>query len=226
MPAMTGINRTLQANRLFVYLALVILLAALLVFSPSEATLGSVVKIVYLHGALERVSMYAYLAAGLLGLAQLALRRSGLAHWTQAVAETAIGFWLAEFVVSLPAQVLAWGGITLSEPRVNSAIWILGLTVLLYIVARWMGQRAWMSIAVASNALIVLLILRGTVNILHPFNPIVASDSSDIKVFYAAIVLVTAALALQIARERALELHPSVSPVPKEQPAAVESGRG
>jgi hypothetical protein len=208
---MISLPYSLERNRLFVYALLMMFLAVLLILSPAEATLGNVVKIVYLHGSLERISTYAYLAAGLLGVGQLAIRRETLAYWTQAVAETAIGLWLAQFVVSLPAQILAWGSIALSEPRVNSALWILGLTVLLYGVARWMGQHAWMSIAAAANAIIVLLILRGTVDIVHPFNPIVASDSMDIKLFYAAIVLATGLLALKIASDRTSGLRTSTS---------------
>ncbi len=216
---MMVLTRTLEQNRLFVYAALLVLLGLLLVLSPSEVTLGNVVKIVYLHGALERVSAFAYLGAGALGLAQLAFRRAALVRWTQAMAETAIGLWLAQILVSLPAQILAWGGITWTEPRVNSAVWFFGLTLVVYAVARWMNQKPWLSLAAATNALVVLLILRGTVNILHPLSPIVASDSLDIKVFYAAIVLTTAALALLIAwdRGRHLAVAPAVS-TPDAQP--------
>ncbi len=179
------------------------LLAVLLVLSPSEATLGNVVKIVYLHGSLERVSTYAYLAAAILGLAYLVLRRSSLAAWTQAMAEVAIGLWLAEFIISLPAQWLAWGGITLDEPRVNGALWILALTLVIYIVARWIGDKLWIAFAAIANALVLYLVLRGEVNILHPLNPITGSDSPEIKIFYAVIVLTVAAAAVVIAWYRA-----------------------
>jgi len=75
-------------------------------------------------------------------------------------------------------------------------MWILALTALVYAMARWMA------LAAIANAVIVLVVLRGAVNILHPIDPIVASDSLAIKVFYAAIVIITGALALQFARDR------------------------
>lgn len=204
---MIVVSPRMQASALSIttlgIVALTAALAALVLFSPAEATLGNVVKIVYLHGALERVATFAYLIAGALGIGYLASKRALLGAWAQALAEIAILFWLAQFVVSLPAQVLAWGGITWDEPRVLSATWILALTALIYIVARWMGGAVCMSAAAFANALILGLILRGAINILHPFNPIFGSDSLAIKFFYTAMVLVTAALALLMIYERA-----------------------
>jgi hypothetical protein len=200
---MTTFARALQKNSLPVSAALFTALAVLLILSPAEATLGNVVKIVYAHGAAERVSTYAYLLAGVLGLAQLALNRSMLGRWTRAMTETALVFWLAQFVISLPAQVLAWGAITWNEPRVAGAVWILLLTVLVYAVGLWIGDPSWMAFAATANAVIVLVVLRGSINILHPLNPIIGSDSDAIKIFYAAIVLLTGAIAFQFARSRA-----------------------
>ncbi len=222
---MTTLTRTLQKNSLTIYAALVLALLALLAFSPAEATLGNVVKIVYAHGAAERVSAYAYLIAGALGIIHLSLRgakrRSNpksnveiassqtallamtLGNWVQAVAETAIVFWLAQVVVSLPAQLLAWGAMTWNEPRVAGALWILTLSALVYVIARWIGEANWMSFAAVANAAIFLIVLRGAINILHPIDPIVGSDSLAIKGFYAAIVVVTGLIALQFARDRA-----------------------
>ena len=200
---MTTLARTVQKNSLPIYAVLLLADAALLIFSPAEATLGNVVKIVYAHGAAERVSMYAYLLGGTLGLAALVVRNESTTRWTRAVTETAIVFWFAQFVISAPAQVLAWGAFTLDEPRVAGAVWILALTALVYGVARWVNEPSWVALAAAANTAIVILVLRGEINILHPIDPILGSNSITIKAFYAAIVLVTGALAVQFARDRA-----------------------
>ncbi len=234
---MAHLTRTLEQNNVAVGAVLAVALALLLVFSPAEASLGNAVKIVYAHGAAERVSSYAFLVAGALGLVQFVhyqassmasrrqkrsqpgvptsrlffestdnarvLSRVKLARWTRAIAETAILFWVAQFLISLPAQVLAWGGLTFTEPRVAEAIWILGLTLLVYAVALWIDEPEWMALAAVANAIIVVIVLHGSMNVLHPLNPIVESDSIAIKAFYAAIVLVTGALAIQTARVRA-----------------------
>jgi hypothetical protein len=68
---MTTVARSVQKNSLTIYAALFLVDAALLVFSPAEATLGNIVKIVYAHGAAERVSMYAYLLGGEIGRAHV-----------------------------------------------------------------------------------------------------------------------------------------------------------
>jgi hypothetical protein len=218
---MTTLTRTLQNNWL-IYIALLLTLLALLALSPAEATLGNVVKIVYAHGAAQRIATYAYLIAGGLGIIAFSLRAakrrgnlqstSGIAsrrlamtfeNWTQAVTETAIVFWFAHILISVPAQVLAWGALTLDEPRVASALWILAFTALVYIVARWIGEASWLSMAAIVNTVILFIVLRGAVNILHPIDPIIASDSLTIKGFYAAIVVTMGLLAFQLARNRA-----------------------
>ncbi len=198
---MTTLVRTFQNNRL-IYAALWLMIIGLLILAPAEATLGNVVKIVYAHGAAERVATYAYVSAGGLGVAALLLKRDALVRWTQAFTEAALVFWFAQIVISLPAQLLAWGGITLSEPRVAGALWILGLTTLVYLTARWIGEAGWMALAAIANTIILVIVLRGAINILHPFDPILGSNSLAIKGFYAAIVLTMGLLALQLVRDR------------------------
>ncbi len=193
------LKRTWQRKRALVSVAILILMAVLLWLSPAEASLGNVVKIVYLHASAERISVYAFLAAAALGLAQLALRKGMPPQWTRAVLETAIVFWIAQFAISLPAQVLAWGGLAWNEPRVIEATWILSLTVLVYVVALWMDDPNWMAVAACAAAVIVVIVLRGGVNILHPFNAIAGSDSASIKFSYGAIVIGMGALAFQFA---------------------------
>jgi hypothetical protein len=190
-------------------LVLLAALAALVWLSPAEATLGETVKLVYLHGALQRVSIVAFVVAGALGLLQLLLPRRELGVWIQAAIEAALACWLAQVLVSLPAQWLAWGGITLSEPRVASALWIAAGTLMLYSLARWLDARMWLAAAAIVNAVIVLAVLRGAVNILHPLNPIFGSDSLEIKLFYGAITLVTAGLTFLLAVDRANALERS-----------------
>ncbi len=193
---MTTIATTIRQFHFWLYPLSVATLAALLFLSPSEATLGSVVKLVYLHGALERVAAWAFAAAGLAGVMQLLTRRAALAPWMQALCETAIVFWLAHFIVSLPAQVLAWGGINWSEPRVMDAIWIAGISALIYVVALWIARPAWWALSGMASAATFLLVLNGAVNVLHPLSPILTSDSMAIKVFYGGIVLAALVLAV------------------------------
>lgn len=203
---MLSLTRTISIKYWYILSSLVVLLALLVWLSPAEMTLGSVVKIVYLHGALERVGTYAYLFAAVAGITHIIFRRAAFGHWAMALSEVAIGAWLGQIVVSLPAQILAWGGITWSEPRVASALWILGLSALIYFVMRWIGHPAWISLGAVVNAIVLIVILRETINVLHPVDPILGSDSLAIRIFYAAIVLTLAVIAALIANERVTRL--------------------
>ncbi len=71
--------------------------------SPAEATLGEVIKVVFVHGALMRVAEAAYLVAGLLGLLYLARPRATALRWSWSLQRTAFLFWLGSFLVSLVA---------------------------------------------------------------------------------------------------------------------------
>ena len=57
--------------------ALVLLLIVWVVAAPAESRLGSVVKLVYVHGALVWAGLLTFSLAGLLGLVALALRLTG-----------------------------------------------------------------------------------------------------------------------------------------------------
>lgn len=195
--------RTLPQPRPWIaYSALIFLLDALVVLSPAEATLGNIVKLVYLHGAMERIAVLGFLLAGVFGLAHLLFQRESLAHWTQGCIETGLVLWAAQVLVSLPAQILAWGAISWDEPRVAGALWIITLAGLTYGVARWMSGARWMAMAAIAIALIVTAILHGEVNVVHPPNAILASDSSAIKFFYAAIVMTIGLVAFQFTVDR------------------------
>jgi hypothetical protein len=206
-------NSTLTKQRWLIYVTLLAILGVLLIAAPAEARLGNVVKIVYLHGAAERVAVLAYLMAGILGIAYGAGRAfrqrqspisalQSLITWTRAITETALVFWFAHIVISAPAQILAWGALTLTEPRVASALNILIATTLVYVAARWINQSLVWGLAAMVNVVIVVVVLRRALNVLHPIDPIVGSTFVEIRVFYAAIVVVMGLLAVQVARDR------------------------
>ena len=97
-------------------------LAILFILSPSEKTLGDVVKLVYLHGALVRTGLLAFSIAGILGAIALASGRSWAIEWGRAVGHAALIVWVLYAVSSMVVTYLAWGvAIAWGEPRVVSA---------------------------------------------------------------------------------------------------------
>ncbi|MBX2997703.1 MAG: hypothetical protein KF893_04270 [Caldilineaceae bacterium] len=63
-------------------LALAGLSALLLWLIPAEQTLGNIIKVIFLHGALVEVGLLVFAAAGLVGLAYLVWRTETLDRWT------------------------------------------------------------------------------------------------------------------------------------------------
>jgi hypothetical protein len=183
-------------NRLWLagLLAAGVLLDALLIWAaPAERTLGQVVKLVFLHGALVRSCMLGFLAAGLLALAWLVRRHDALMRWLTAVQRATALVWLLYLFSSMIVTYLAWGElIAWGEPRVRSTIYVtllLAAAVLVAESAPAPGVRALANLFLAAGA---LYLIGSTGVIRHPLNPIGTSPSAAIRLSYVGIVLVTA----------------------------------
>ena len=104
---------------LLVLLAAIALLAA---GGPPEKSLGSSVRVVYLHGAWVWTALAAFFAAGLSGLAALLTHQDALHSWSRALGRTGLVFWISYLPISVWAMQTNWNGLFLAEPR-----WRLGL---------------------------------------------------------------------------------------------------
>jgi hypothetical protein len=189
-----------RSRRLFWWLlAVCVALAALiLALLPAEKTIGPVVKIVYLHGALSRAGMLGFVAGGAAGLGYLALRRPVLVRWSAALTLSGWGFWVAQFVVSMPATHFTWGPwIAWGEPRVTMTLQVIaaGLAVL---AVGWLLANAYFT--AGANALLgaaVLFLAERTGVLRHPLDPIGNSPALVFRLAYLALLVpVIAAMAL------------------------------
>lgn len=176
-------------------LVLLALLAALLAMSPAEARLGNLIKIIYLHGALARVGIYAILLAGLLGLVYLIRPRAGLLRWSNAVQMAGLAAFIAHFALSVIPTRATWGvWIAFDEPRTRMTLQIVGVGLLVMVVRRVVDDGRFSALANLLLGVAVLLLNLGTGVLRHPLNPIGESSSAGIRVFYLAILLTCAAL--------------------------------
>ncbi|MGQ9517834.1 MAG: hypothetical protein ACUVWB_04770 [Anaerolineae bacterium] len=176
-------------------LAAGILLDALLLWAvPAERTLGQVIKLVFLHGALIRSCSLGFLAAGLLALAWLARRPGELLRWITALQRANALVWSFYLLSSMAVTYLAWGElIAWGEPRVQSTLYLTALLALAFLAAELRPAplvRALANLIVAAGA---LYLIQSTGVIRHPLNPIGSSPSAVIRLSYAGIVLVTTA---------------------------------
>lgn len=185
------------AFRVAVWLAA---LAALLALSPAEKTLGDVVKLVYLHGALVRTGLLAFTAAGALGLAALIGRRDNAARWSEAVGHAALIIWTAYVLSSMVVTYLAWGAaIAWSEPRVRASAHVFLAAVAFWIVGYLLQNRRTTAALNAILAALAWVLVRSAGVVIHPVDPIGGSASAAIKAFYAGIVLCVILLAAELA---------------------------
>jgi len=175
-------------------------LAGLLILSPSEKTLGDVVKLVYLHGALVRTGLLAFTAAGILGLAALVDRRESTARWSEAVGHTALVVWTVYVLSSMVVTYLAWGvAIAWSEPRVRASAHIFLAAVAFWVLASIIQDRRATAALNAILGALAWALVRNAGVIIHPVDPIGGSASVAIKAFYAGIVACVILLAAELA---------------------------
>jgi hypothetical protein len=172
-----------------VYFLLTVLAIALLTFlGPEEKSLGSNVRIVYLHGAWVLAAQVAFIAAALAGLLGLVLHRDLFYAWSAALGRTGIIFWVTYLPLSLFAMQTNWNGLFLAEPRFRLAM-IFAVTGILLQVGLWLFNIPWLT-SLANIAYIITLrvIFASAQNIMHPPpSPIFSSGLWNVIGFFVGL---------------------------------------
>jgi hypothetical protein len=176
------------------------LLMALTVFGPAEKTLGTNIRVVYLHGVLVWTALVGFGAAALAGAAGLWTRRLGLQRWSQALGRTGLLFWVIYLPVSLWAMQANWNGLFLAEPR-----WRLGLIfavagLFLQSGLALIGSPALSSFSNIAYLLALAWALSATPMVMHPPAPMLNSKAPRIQAFFFALLGVTLLAGWQVAR--------------------------
>jgi predicted nucleic acid-binding Zn ribbon protein len=183
---------------------LFILLTVWVALAPAEASLGNLVKLVYVHGALVWVGLLTFSIAGVLGLAALfvrhllGLRERALTwyHGTQAAGTTAIIIWIIYVISAMAVTGLTWGQlIAWNEPRVRASALILFAALLLFVVSKLVNHPDFTAVVNLLMGIVTWVVVRQADAIRHPANPIGGSQSTAIQSFYLLIVLTIGGLA-------------------------------
>lgn len=180
----------------------VTLLAIIVVttLGPAEKSLGTNVRVVYLHGAWVWTALICMMAAALVGLVGLLTRRQNTHYWSRALGRTGLVFWITYLPLSLWAMQTNWNGLFLSEPRWRVAIifTIGGLAIQLGITL--LENPAWASALNLVYAVILIYVLGTTEQVMHPGSPIFSSGSGRIQIYFITLVLLTLLAAWQLIR--------------------------
>ncbi|MGE5374614.1 MAG: hypothetical protein ACM3XO_06110 [Bacteroidota bacterium] len=177
---------------LILFITTVILIALLALFGPEEKSLGSNVRIVYLHGAWVLAAEIAFFAAAIAGAIGLIAKRAAFHRWSAALGRTGIFFWLTYLPLSLWAMESNWNGLFLSEPRFRLAA-IFAVTGVLLQVGLWMININWVtSLANIIYVIVLRVAFSSASNIMHPPpSPIFNSGNYLIIGFFLAMIILT-----------------------------------
>ena len=167
--------------------------------APLEKTLGTTARIVYLHGAWVWSAMITILAAGAVGLVALLARREVLHAWSRALGRAGIVLWVTFLPMSLYVMQISWNGIYLDEPRFRIPFNLAVVGILLQVGLSFY-KPLWTSLANLLYGAALFLAMRSVETILHPDAPILNTDSGDIQIFFAVLVILILLWAWQIAR--------------------------
>ena len=178
-------------RRFWLMLGLCIALAAvILILMPGEKTLGWVIKIVYLHGALSRAGMVGLWAAGIAGAVYLIRPRPALARWTAALLLSGWSYWAAHFIVSMPATRLTWGPwVAWGEPRVTMTLQVLVAGLVVIVITRLLKDARFTAAAALLLAVAVAFLVGRTGVLRHPLDPIGTSPSTLFRLVYLLLLI-------------------------------------
>jgi hypothetical protein len=167
----------------------IILIALLALFGPEERSLGSNVRIVYLHGAWVLSAELAFIVGGITGLLALLTNRDALHNWSAALGRTGIIFWVSYLPLSLWAMQANWNGLFLAEPRFRLAL-IFAVTGVLLQLGLWLMDTDWLtSLANLIYITALLTLFAAADNVMHPPpSPIFNSGNYVIIGFFAALI--------------------------------------
>ena len=184
---------------------------------PAEKSLGTNVRVVYLHGAWVWTALIFMMAAAVVGLVGLFTRRLNIHYWSRALGRTGLVFWITYLPLSLWAMQTNWNGLFLSEPRWRVAIIFAVGGLAIQIGITLVENPAWASALNLVYALILVYVLQTTEQVMHPGSPIFSSGSGRIQIYFITLVVLTLFAAWQLARIwRGVETQSEVQVSPAE----------
>jgi hypothetical protein len=188
-------------NTAWVWFSLTLLAIGLFtLLSPAEHSLGTHIRIVYLHGAWVWASLAAFFVSGVFGGFGLLTQHKSLHNWSGAFGRTGLIFWVTYLPLSLWAMQSNWNGLFLAEPRWRLAL-VLAITGILLQIGLSLADKPRLTSGLNLGFFIALMIaLLRTPNVMHPASPILNSDAWRIQTFFLGLVMLTLLAVWQMAR--------------------------
>ncbi|MCX6033641.1 MAG: hypothetical protein NTV38_01480 [Chloroflexi bacterium] len=176
----------------FWFVLAVLTTAALTALGPQEQSLGSNVRIVYLHAAWVLTAEAVLGLSALAGLLGILFRRERPHHWSAALGRTGLFFWVTDLPLSVWAMQANWNGLFLGEPRFRLAVIFAATGVLLQIGLTLLARPVFTSLFNVLFFVALWIGLKEAGYVLHPPpSPIFSSGIFSLQLFFIGIVLLT-----------------------------------
>ncbi len=173
-----------------------LILAGLIVIAPEEKTLGTGIKVVYVHVAMIWTGMAGFLLTALFGI-WVALRPSkGALQWTHAIARVSFLMFTGGALLSLVAARVNWGGVFLSEPRMLATTQLIALMLIVLVTTHWLKSIRLKGVLYTLPFVYMLTTVLGVELVLHPESPVVVSSAAPIQLTFFALFALFSLLAL------------------------------
>ncbi len=173
----------------------------LVLIVPPEQTLGHIIKVVFVHGALVQTGLFTFAAAGILGIAYLLTQRESAYNWCCATQKTGVVVWSVYILSSVVVTYLAWGiPVAWNEPRVRISAIIWAACLAFWLLGRLAQSQIFTAIFNLALAIAAWGLVKSVGILRHPFDPIGSSDSPVFKIMYAALGFIMLLMAVQITR--------------------------
>ncbi len=193
-------SRMMNKSPLRRFILVLTIIGVFTALGPAERSLGTNVRVVYLHGAWVWVSLATFVAAGVIGLIALLTRRVSLHSWSRALGRTGLFFWITYLPISLWAMQTNWNGLFLAEPRWRVAVIFAFGGLLLQVGLTLIDDPIWASGFNLIYVVVLFFALQSTEQVMHPESPIFGSNAWRIQLFFAGLLLLTLTAAWQAAR--------------------------
>ncbi len=177
-----------------------VVIAILTSLGPAEHSLGTHIRVVYLHATWVWASLAAFIAAAIFGTLGLLLQRKSHHDWSKAFGRTGIILWVTYLPLSLWAMQANWNGLFLAEPRWRLALVFAVTGILLQIGISLINRPNVTSTVNIVYLLALIVVIQQTQNVMHPGSAILSTSAWRIQLFFFALLFVILLAAFQIAR--------------------------
>ncbi len=176
-------------NRIYLLVTIVLAAGCVLWASPNEKTLGSGIKLVYIHVSFIWASMVGFAGSGLLGLVCLFRMKDRLVSLQETIGRVAFVWFMVGLVLSIFAAKVNWGAVYWQEPRMIASLKFILVAILVLLTSNHIKSGRIKSGLHLFLAFYLMWSFMGISRVLHPQNPIVDSSSLGIQMTFLSLFI-------------------------------------